>query len=67
MLQVMGRHDRLHQQLGHLSREMGGPGNPNPDPQMDMHFNMLFQRKLVAEVVILVSMLMSSSLCVGTS
>ncbi|CAM9845618.1 unnamed protein product [Ectocarpus sp. 4 AP-2014] len=53
LLQVMGRHDRLHQQLGHLSREMGGPGNPNPDPQMDMHFNMFFQRKLVAEVVIL--------------
>ncbi|CBN78076.1 conserved unknown protein [Ectocarpus siliculosus] len=52
LLQVMGRHDRLHQQLAHLSREMGDPGSPNPDPQMDMHFNMFVQRKLVAEVVI---------------
>lgn len=52
--QVMGRHDRLHQQLGHVQREMGGPGNPNPDPRMEMHFNMLFKSKLAAEVLILV-------------
>ncbi len=52
---VMGRHDRLHQQLVHVQREMGGPGNPNPDPRMEMHFNMLFKSKLAAEVLILVS------------
>lgn len=54
LVQVMGRHDRLHQQLGHLQREMGGPGNPNPPPQLEMHFNMFFKKKLAAEVLILV-------------
>ncbi|CAM9621268.1 unnamed protein product [Scytosiphon promiscuus] len=53
LLQVMGRHDRLDHHLGDLQRQMGGPGNPNPPPQVEMHFNMLFKRKLVAEVLIL--------------
>lgn len=51
----MGRHDRLHQHLGQLQRAMGGLGAPNPDPRMELEFNMLFKRKLAAEVVILVS------------
>lgn len=50
----MGRHDRLHQHLGQLQRAMGGPGAINPDPRMEMQFNMLFKRKLAAEAVILV-------------
>eukprot|EP00904_Undaria_pinnatifida_P013657 jgi/Undpi1/9421/HiC_scaffold_27.g11878.m1 len=53
LLQVMGRHDRLHQHLGQLQRAMGGPGAINPDPRMEMQFNMLFKRKLAAEAVIL--------------
>lgn len=51
----MGRHDRLHQHLGHLQRAMGGPGAPNPDPRVELQFDMMFKRKLAAEVAILVS------------
>lgn len=34
---------------------MGGPGAPNPDPMADHRFNLLFKRKMAAEIVILVS------------
>eukprot|EP00903_Cladosiphon_okamuranus_P021833 g20076.t1 len=62
LLQVMGRHDNLHRNLYQVQREMGGPGNPNPDPRLEMHFNMLFKRKLAAEVVILDPGILADSL-----
>ncbi|CAM9383829.1 unnamed protein product, partial [Hapterophycus canaliculatus] len=53
LLQVMSRHDRLHQHLGQLQRGMGGPGNVNPSSQIEIMFNMRFKEKLAAEVLIL--------------
>lgn len=50
----MGRHEQLHRYLGQLQMSMGGPGAPNPDPRMELQFNMLFKKKLAAEAVILV-------------
>lgn len=50
----MGRHEQLHRHLGQLQMAMGGPGAPNPDPRMELQFNMLFKKKLAAEAVILV-------------
>lgn len=53
--QVMSRHDNLHRHLGHLQQAMGFPGTLNPDPRMELQFNMLFKRKMAAEIAILVS------------
>ena len=58
----MGRHERLHRHLAQLQMAMGGPGAANPDPRMEVQFNMLFKRKLAAEAVILVSCFLSLSL-----
>lgn len=35
---------------------MGGPGATNTDPRVEHQFNMLFKRKMAAEVLILVNM-----------
>lgn len=53
-LQVMGRHERLHQTLGQIQRAMGGPGAPNADPAMEHQFNIWFKKKMAAEIVVLV-------------
>ncbi|CAN0080528.1 unnamed protein product [Ascophyllum nodosum] len=62
LLQVIARHDNLHKHLAHIQRMMGGPGAPNPDPRLELQFNMLFKRKMAAEITILEPRVLSDCL-----
>ncbi|CAM9168726.1 unnamed protein product, partial [Sphacelaria rigidula] len=53
LLEVMGRHERLHQHLAHVQRSMGDMGGPNANPMVEQQYNSLVTQKLAAEIVIL--------------
>lgn len=52
--QVMSSHERLQQNVVRLNDMRGGPGNLNQNQMAEQQFNVLFTRKMAAEIVILV-------------